>query len=307
MIVQKFEYLKLIGKTEHRQADITYLLSVMLLPIARILLRNGFGSAELIFAAKQASVRAAIIEVIQPGARVNVSRLSVATGMTRKEISTLLGRTLKPKSLRPKSTLEQRAWRVLRAWHTDPKYRERTGRLVALPFAGKQRTFTSLVRSYGGDVTPRAVLRELERINVVTKTRSGSLRLNSGGLKSRRLLTQQLSAVASAFNDFAGTVIGTEQANNARGFFGFKDAVVPSVDQAALFQHTFAERGAILLENFEQWLKTQTRSARKSPGAENKNVRVGVGVYLVQQSHKANSPDWQSARGDSRSPSSELK
>jgi hypothetical protein len=263
----------------------------MLLPIARMLLRSGFGAAELVYAAKQASVKAATIEIIQPGSRVNVSRLSVATGLTRKEISSLLGRTLKAKSSLQKFTLEQRAWRVLRGWHTDPKYRERTGRLAALPFAGRQRTFSSLVRSYGGDVTPRAVLRELERINVVSKTRSGLLRLHSGALQSRRLLTQQLSDVASAFRDFATTVVETERDRNARGFFGFKDAIVPSADQAALFQHTFAERGAILLESFEQWLKTQTRVPRISPRAVNTNVRVGVGVYLVQDSCKSNLHD----------------
>jgi len=239
--------------------DATQLLSVILLPIARMLLRSGFGAGELIRAAKQ--------------------------GLTRKEISSLLGRSLKTKSLPQKSTLEQRAWRVLRGWHTDPKYRERSGRLAALPFAGKQRTFSSLVRRYGGDVTPRSVLRELERIKVVSKTRSGALRLHSGALHSRGLLIQQLSDVALVFRDFAATVAGPDREGNA-GYFGFKDAVVPSVDQAALFQHTFAERGAILLESFEQWLKGQTRVTGKPPRSSNGSVRVGVGVYLVQDDSK---------------------
>jgi len=146
------------------------------------MLRNGFGAGELIGAAKQASVQAALIEVIPPGSRVNVSRLSVATGLTRKEIASFLGKSLNERSFLSKPTLEQRAWRVLCGWHTDPKYRESSGRLAALHFAGKQRTFSSLVRAYGGDVTPLSVLRELERINVVTKTRSGTLRPHSKAL-----------------------------------------------------------------------------------------------------------------------------
>jgi hypothetical protein len=88
--------------------------------------------------------------------------------------------------------------------------------------------------------------------------------------------------VAIVFRDFAATVAGPERDGNARGYFGFKDAVVPSVDQAALFQHTFAERGAILLESFEQWLKGQTRVAGKPSRSSNGSVRVGLGVYLVQ-------------------------
>jgi hypothetical protein len=276
----------LTGKAENGRMDATQLLSVILLPIARMLLRSGFGAGELIDAAKQASVRAALIEVIPLGSRINVSRLSVATGLTRKEISSLLGRSVKAKALPQKSTLEQRAWRVLRGWHTDPKYREQSGRLAALPFAGKQRTFSSLVRRYGGDVTPRSVLRELERIKVVSKTRSGTLRLHSGAMHSRGLLIQQLSDVALAFKDFAATVAAPDREGNAQGYFGFKDAVVPSVDQAALFQHTFAERGAILLESFEQWLKGQTRVTGGRPRPTNGSVRVGVGVYLVQDNSK---------------------
>src|SRR6202451_4576695 len=239
---------------EGSQTDVTQLLSVMLVPIARMLLKSGFGAGELLRAAKQASVRAALIEVIPLGSRVNVSRLSVATGLTRKEIASILGRSLNAKSLSEKSTLEQRAWRVLRGWHTDPKYRETSGRLAALPFAGKQGTFMSLVRRYGGDVTPRSVLRELERMQVVSRTAAGTLRIHRKALHSRNLLMEQLFDVARAFRDFAATVSG-EHGLNAQGFFGFKEGTVPSADQAALFQRTFAERGAILLDSFEQWRK----------------------------------------------------
>jgi len=272
-----------------QRTDPTQLLSAILLPIARLLLRNGFGAGELTYAAKQASVEAALLEVIPMGSRVNISSLSVATGLTRKEISSLLGRGLKTKSTPSKSALEQRAWRVLRGWHTDPKYREINGRPAALPFAGKQGTFMSLVRRYGGDVTPRSVLRELERMQVVSRTAAGTLRIHRKALHSRNLLMEQLFDVARAFRDFAATVSG-EHGLNAQGFFGFKEGTVPSADQAALFQRTFAERGAILLDSFEQWRKGQTRVTGKSPRAGRGPVRVGVGVYLIQDKTTLGSP-----------------
>ena len=279
----------LAGKTEDRKEDATELLSVTLLPIARMMLRNGFGAGELVSAAKQASVRAALIEVIPLGSRVNVSRLSVATGLTRKEIASLLGRKLQAKSILSKPTLEQRAWRVLRGWYIDPKYRGRNGRLAALPFGGKQRTFSSLVKRYGGDVTPLSVLRELERIRVVTKTRSGTLRLHSRALHSRSLVIQQIAELARIFRDFAATVTDVEsEGNSQRVYFGFKDAIVPWADQAALFHRTFAERGAILLESFEQWLKSQSRGTRKASRSSKTSVRVGVGVYLIQDTSQLN-------------------
>ena len=234
----------------------------------------------MIGAAKQASVEAALIEVIPAGSRVNVSRLSVATGLTRKEIASLLGRRLKERPFLSKPTLEQRAWRVLCGWHSDPTYRESSGRVAALHFAGKQRTFSSLVRRYGGDVTPLSVLRELERIKVIKKTRSGTLRPRSRALHSRQLVIQQIADFARIFKDFAATTTG----GGEQRFFGFKDAMIPSLDQAALFHRTFAERSAILLASFEQWLQSQSRLVGKSRHSAKPSVRVGVGVYLVQDS-----------------------
>ena len=279
------------GKTAERKGgDATELLSVTLLPIARMMLRNGFGAAELVSAAKQASVRAALIEVIPIGARINISRLSVATGLTRKEIANLLGRKVQTKSVLSKPTLEQRAWRVLRGWYVDPKYRESSGRLTTLPFVGKQKTFSSLVKRYGGDVTPLSVLRELERIRVVTKTRSGALRLHPRALHSRGLVIQQIADLTRIFKDFAATVTGVDAGGKSqRIYFGFKDATVPWADQAALFNRTFAERGAILLESFEQWIKSQSRTTRRPSRSSKSSIRVGVGVYLVQDGSDARS------------------
>jgi len=274
----------LTGKPDDQRADAIQLLSVMLLPIASLMLRNGFGAGELVGAAKHASVQAALTEVIAPGSRVNVSRLSVATGLTRKEIATLLGRSTETKPLRSTPTLEQRAWRVLQGWHTDPKYRETSGRLAALPFVGKQKTFSALVRRYGGDVTPLSVLRELERIKVIAKTRSGSLRLHARALNSRSLVMQQIAELARVFRDFAMTVTARE--SDSQKFFGFKDAMIPSLDQAALFHRTFSERGVILLESFEQWLKSQSRLVGKSIRTSKSRVRVGIGVYLLQDTSR---------------------
>jgi hypothetical protein len=107
-------------------------------------------------------------------------------------------------------------------------------------------------------------------------------------------LIQQLSDVARIFRDFAATVAGNDQDGNSRGFFGFKDAVVPSLDQAALFQHTFAERGAILLESFEQWQKGQTRPLSRTLPSPKSKVRIGLGVYLVQDSSKFEGNDRES-------------
>jgi hypothetical protein len=154
----------------------------LLLPTVRRMLRSGVGVDALIRAAKQAYIRAAIAELLPPGSRVNVSRISVATGMSRREIAALVtgSNCLRRPLKHPKG---QRAFRVLHGWNTDPSFHNRRGQPAELPLKGRGHTFGVLVRRYGGDVTPVAVLRELERLNTVTMSR-GRLRLRPEGLRS---------------------------------------------------------------------------------------------------------------------------
>lgn len=59
--------------------------------------------------------------------------------------------------------------RVLQAWLTDPRFRIRQGRPKPLMFRGKGLSFERLVKEFGGDVSPRAVLEELLRSRAVSR------------------------------------------------------------------------------------------------------------------------------------------
>jgi hypothetical protein len=100
--------------------------------------------------------------------------------MSRREIAALVRGSSRPRRP-PKHSKGQRAFRVLHGWNTDPSFHNRRGQPAALPLKGRGHTFGTLVRRYGGDVTPVAVLRELERLNTVTMSQ-GRLRLRPEGL-----------------------------------------------------------------------------------------------------------------------------
>ena len=59
-------------------------------PIATFMLQGEISAALLVQAAKLAYIRAAVTDLQLKGAKANVSRLSVVTGMTRKEVASLL-------------------------------------------------------------------------------------------------------------------------------------------------------------------------------------------------------------------------
>ncbi len=252
----------------------------LLLPIARLLIGEGTGIDKLVHAAKRAYLRAAVESVLPRGQRINISRLSVVTGMTRKEVSTLL-RASQDKGGRnadSRARGEQRALRVLRGWSSDPRFQSRNGRPGTLPYRGQTKSFTYLVRLYGGDVTPKSVQRELERMGLIEPTRGGGLRLRATR-KRGGITAYQISDLARLFEDFAFAVMRPKPNSEAPSFFGFKDSTVPSASDAAFFMSRFSRRAAALLEDFQDW-SVGRDSTSTSP--DHGGVRVGLGVYLLR-------------------------
>ena len=255
-------------------------LITLLLPIGKLMLKDGFGISDLIRAAKQAYIRAAISQEDASGKRVNASRLSVMTGLTRKEISSIVGRPNGAKSIRQSEVKEQRALRVLRGWTIDPRFTNGRGEPCRLCLRGDRRSFSELVRLYGNDVTPNSVLKELQRMKIVALESSGELRLRA--VRTHSKSAQHMTDLARLLPDFARTVGHQSSSTQRPAFFGFRDSFVDSPDQAARFQRTFSSRAAAVLQGMEQWITTQNRLRRNKSGVTDKKCRVGIGIYLVQ-------------------------
>lgn len=247
------------------------------MPIARLLVGSGTGIDKLVRASKRAYLRAALEAVLPRGKRPNVSRLSVATGMTRKEVSALLRDSQDDRHAARRTRGEQRALRVLRGWLTDPRFQNRRGRADTLPYHGTK-SFVYLVKLYGGDVTPKSVQRELERMGLVEAARPGSLRLRANRKRSE-IEPYQLSDLARLFEDFAFAIVRPKPNTETPSFFGFKDSTVFSQSEAAFFMARFSRRAAALLEDFQAW--SAGREPRQSVPQEGA-IRVGLGVYLLR-------------------------
>jgi Family of unknown function (DUF6502) len=145
----------------------------MLVPLAGILLRAGIGAGEFSDLCRRAYVHMAASQLASLERRPNVSRIAVATGLTRQEVARLLKGGETP-SHRDMKRL-QRANRVLAGWYTDSRLTLRPGVPKPLPLRGPGSTFERLVRKYGGDVPPRAVLDELRRAAAVRTLPSGAI------------------------------------------------------------------------------------------------------------------------------------
>ncbi|MGQ0833586.1 MAG: DUF6502 family protein [Gammaproteobacteria bacterium] len=264
------------------------LLVAMLLPIARLLLRHGIGIGDFFQAAKQSYVEAAIAEVTPVGRKPNVSRLSVVTGLTRKDAAALVRARQSKKPYAIKRSMQQRALRVLQGWRLDPRFISKNGKPAELPFSAGAESFVALVRKYGGDVTPVAVWRELERMRAVVRTRTGCLRIASSVL--RRSPNPEFVEVAQLLQDFAESVTDRGRADRPPIFRGFREARLDSPDQVALFKRTFARRGVALLDSVAEWIASQNASHPTGTGTSDQKTSVGLGVYVVEKFDQATRP-----------------
>lgn len=244
-------------------------------------MRGGIGIDELVRAAKRAYLRAAMRVVVRQNDRVNISRLSVATGMTRKEVAALLGNSQESGVAAAKRPGQQRALRVLKGWMSDPRFRNPSGHPAELRFRGAKKSFAFLVKLYAGDVTPKSVMRELERMEIIELTKTGTLRLCALRNRYTTEVNSQLSDLAKLFEDFALAITRPNAKLEEPSFVGFKDSIVPSTGDAAYFMRRFSGRAAALLEDFERWSGGRG-AAQMGSAQKHVAVRVGLGIYLLR-------------------------
>lgn len=147
----------------------------VLLPLVRLLLRHGIPHKTADRLLRWAYVHVAATEFGIPGRLQTRSRISVITGLTRREVSRLLDADAP--SERPTIERFNRAARVLSGWQEDAEFVDGEGRPRELPLEDGESSFPELVRRFGGNTPMRPVLDELLRVGAVERTAKDRIRL----------------------------------------------------------------------------------------------------------------------------------
>jgi hypothetical protein len=127
------------------------ILDALLAPIARLLVARGVLIAEVTERMKLHYVRAARA---QAGPKPTDSRISVMTGLQRREVARLLAVDLDAPELAPRPV--NHLSRLVALWLTDPQFDGRP-----LPRSGGTISFEGLAQSIRRDVHPRTMLEQL--------------------------------------------------------------------------------------------------------------------------------------------------
>ncbi len=250
----------------------------ILRPLIRILLRNGVTYRAFTETAKSVYVEVASEEFRIPGRKQTDSRISVITGLSRKEVKRV--KSMPPSSDEDNLARYNRASRVISGWTQDPDFIDEQGNPADLSLDETGNAFGELVRRYSGDAPPRAVLDELENVGAVQRLDNGQLCLVTRGYIPHTDSPERLGI----FGIMAADLLNSSNHNlmDTTGKPYFQRIVanerIPetATDQFQLVTRRYCQQ---FLEKLDQWL-TENEVKGAAPGVEVR--RIGVGVYYFE-------------------------
>lgn len=263
----------------------------LMTPLIRILLRSGITFQEFGGVLKDVYVNVCAREMTLPGRRMTLSRVAIATGLTRREVA---------KIVRNEGKTQWGVWSnaglaasVLEAWHTDPQYLAPYGYPRDLKIDGTDvvPTFEDLVRRFSTDVPHEILIGELVRV--------GAARILEGGMylrvqKRTYIPTDMTAEMIQIFSQAVRRYIETVDYNLGRGKGQEKrfDRMVYPDDglrlvDVEIYQTEIREYLETVIQEIDQKSATYPRPERKKG---EKSIQVGVGIYFYQESNEDRAP-----------------
>jgi len=254
---------------------------ILLRPIASVVMKCGMTWKEFSDISKSVFVEVATGEFGIRGRPTNVSRVSILTGISRKEVKRQRDLLQSPQPSFSSKTSD--ATRVLSGWHQDLLYLDSTGAPLPLPAAGPAPSFQTLFAQYGGDTPEQTLIKELRS--------AGSVEADSGDrlvAKSRyhmpvAMTEGNIRFFGSNLFDHAQTLNSNITGNgDARRFEGFAVDDQVAASAAGEFKAYIDRRGQEFLEEIDDWLSRHRVDTTDTNSIGNtETVRLGVGVYAI--------------------------
>jgi hypothetical protein len=255
----------------------------LLRPLVRLLMRHGMAYGAFEAVAKKIFVEVALTDFALPGRKPTLSRASILTGLTRKDVQRLVA---EPPAGEELSTLQyNRATKVLTAWGREPEFHGPGDAPQPLEVDGET-GFATLVRRHSGDMPVRAVLDELLRVGAVELLEDGRVALRRHAYVPQQSAVQKIGILGADVAQLIDTIAHNVEHGSTDPRFqrkvmhrGIPHDVLPA------FRELSAREGQALLERLDAWLAVRDLSHRPDLQAVSgvRTARVGVGVFHFEQ------------------------
>jgi hypothetical protein len=266
--------------TEPQNKALTSAVLRILRPLVRILLRNGVSYGTFTDLAKAVFVDVADKDFSIPGRKQTVSRISVLTGLTRKDVVRLqeLGS--------PEDAVAERRYnraaRVVAGWVRDRRFSS-AETPAELSFDGEANSFSELVRAYSGDVPPRAILDELTRVGAVARTSDGRVRLlarayvpQTGDEDKLHILGTDVALLIATIDHNLRHGKETPRFQRKVAYDNLPVEIIPK------FQALSREKGQQLIEEMDAWLSQHDRDINPDVTGTGRK-HAGIGIYYFEE------------------------
>ena len=254
-------------------------------PIVRFLLRNGMTFREFSDVSRSVFVEVASTDYGIGGRPTNASRVSILTGLTRREVKRQ--RDLLTMAEHRVEGSENLATRILSGWYHDPDFTDANGKPLELPIDGPVPSFNSLLDRYSGDVPPTAMLKEMKIVGAVSENADGNLRVLSRTYIPAELDNASIRQWSVALHDLGHTINHNTNTKDGHAPRLERMAINPLVqaDVAEAFRELVATRGQEFLEQMDNWLSAN-EPENSNHGSDN-GKRLGVGIYFIEDEQES--------------------
>jgi hypothetical protein len=255
----------------------------------RVLLRHSMSYTAFDELARRAYVEVAMKDFAIEGKKPTISRASILSGLTRKEVRRLLSIPADGGAGDGAEGAERynRAARVITGWVRDADFLDSTGAPRALPFEGAH-GFAELVRRHSGDMPARAVLDELHRVGAVHLHEDQHLQLSTRAYVPITSPSDKLEILGLDVQQLIATIDHNIEQGASDPRFQRK-VMYESIAQSDLrpFRRYSATHAQALLERFDRWLNArhiaETTAVQGAATDAGPRMRVGVGIYYFEE------------------------
>lgn len=252
----------------------------LLRPLVRILLRNGIPYGAFADLAKKIYVDVASREFGIAGKKQTDSRISVITGLNRKEVH----RVKRLSEPYDESVNERyhRGARVISGWVRHREFLDEKGEPANLSLEGEGATFSELVKTFSGDMPVRAVLDELLRVNCVERLENGQISLLTRAYLPGTEEGDKLGILGNDVRDLITTIDHNLVVHDDRFFQRKVEYDNVPEEFIAKLRDLSAGKAQHLLEELDCWLARHDRDV--NPDLEGTGrKRVGLGIYYFEE------------------------
>jgi hypothetical protein len=266
--------------SEGPQQSIKRAIQRIMRPLVRVMLRNGLAYADFAALVKGVFVEVASEDFDIPGKKQSVSRVSVLTGINRKEVK----RLMELPADRTDQDNNNRAARVVSGWMRDPEFSDNSGTPAPLLLVGNDNEpgFDLLVKKYSGDMPVRSILDELIRVGAAAVS-DGRIALTATGYVPATSNDEMLRLSAEGVSDLLKTVDYNLQGNQPVSRLQLSVAYDDVTDTGVqMFRTLSREKSLELLTDLDKVLANQDRSVNPSVSGSGR-YRTGIGIYYFEE------------------------